>query len=219
MKTYKIHLLRHGLTEGNLSGRFIGSTDLPLHEKGIEELRRLKAEAKYPEAELFYSSPMIRCRQTMELLYGDVPITLAEGLRECDLGEFEGLTGEELEDNASFTDWIGGRSEGPPGGETGAAFAQRCVTAFHLAVKELLSSGRRSVLICTHGGVIMSILATCGLPEHPAPQWMIGNGRGFTLSVTPGIWMRGGKVEVVGTFPYEIANIDEEDTLNSAAEI
>ena len=30
MKTYKIHLIRHGQTEANAKGLYIGMTDLPL---------------------------------------------------------------------------------------------------------------------------------------------------------------------------------------------
>ena len=35
MQYYKLHLIRHGLTAGNLDGRYIGSgTDLPLCDEG-----------------------------------------------------------------------------------------------------------------------------------------------------------------------------------------
>ena len=30
MKNYTIYLIRHGITEGNLEGKYIGLTDLPL---------------------------------------------------------------------------------------------------------------------------------------------------------------------------------------------
>ena len=35
MKTFKLHLIRHGMTAGNLQGLYIGSgTDLPLCDEG-----------------------------------------------------------------------------------------------------------------------------------------------------------------------------------------
>ena len=57
----KIYLIRHGKTQGNLSGKYIGArTDEPLCQEGIREL-----EGKnYPKAELLFVSPMKRCRQT-----------------------------------------------------------------------------------------------------------------------------------------------------------
>ena len=36
MKTFKLHLIRHGLTSGNLQGLYIGSgTDIPLCDEEI----------------------------------------------------------------------------------------------------------------------------------------------------------------------------------------
>ena len=44
MLYFKLHLIRHGLTQGNLDGRYIGSgTDLPLCEEGRAQLAQLKA--------------------------------------------------------------------------------------------------------------------------------------------------------------------------------
>ena len=43
MKTFKLHLIRHGLTSGNLQGLYIGSgTDIPLCDEG-------RAHNKNPE--------------------------------------------------------------------------------------------------------------------------------------------------------------------------
>ena len=52
----KIYLIRHGKTQGNLSGKYIGArTDEPLCQEGIREL-----EGKnYPKAELLFVSPIM----------------------------------------------------------------------------------------------------------------------------------------------------------------
>ena len=43
MKTFKLHLIRHGMTAGNLQGLYIGSgTDIPLCEEGRAQLKELK---------------------------------------------------------------------------------------------------------------------------------------------------------------------------------
>ena len=43
MKTYKIHLIRHGATDANVLGQYIGQrTDTPLSPEGLNELRLLK---------------------------------------------------------------------------------------------------------------------------------------------------------------------------------
>ena len=70
MQSYKLHLIRHGLTEGNLKGLYIGSgTDSPLCETGIERLEYLKDAFAYPYPKKLYVSPMTRCRQTAEIIY------------------------------------------------------------------------------------------------------------------------------------------------------
>ena len=60
MKTYKLHLIRHGLTEGNLKGQYIGRTELPVLPEGITALKNLKDNIEYPFADKVYSSPMLR---------------------------------------------------------------------------------------------------------------------------------------------------------------
>ena len=42
MKSYTIHLIRHGICEGNLEGRYIGRTQSPLAQEGIQALLELK---------------------------------------------------------------------------------------------------------------------------------------------------------------------------------
>ena len=42
MKTFNIHFIRHGVTKGNISGAYIGATDIPLAPEGILKLKSLK---------------------------------------------------------------------------------------------------------------------------------------------------------------------------------
>ena len=51
MKSYKIHLIRNGLTEGNLNGLYIGRTDEPLCPQGLAGLMDLKNNYGYPLAD------------------------------------------------------------------------------------------------------------------------------------------------------------------------
>ena len=50
MKSYKIHLLRHGLTEANERGWYLGLTDLPLSPSGLAALLEQKKKGGYPGA-------------------------------------------------------------------------------------------------------------------------------------------------------------------------
>ena len=40
MKSYTIHLIRHGIAEGNLLGQYIGRTDSPLADEGRKACKR-----------------------------------------------------------------------------------------------------------------------------------------------------------------------------------
>ena len=71
MKTYTIHLIRHGMTEGNKVGRYVGSIDAPLFEGGIDEIKELKKKYDSRKPKLFFSSPLKRCFETLDLIYGD----------------------------------------------------------------------------------------------------------------------------------------------------
>ena len=69
MRTLKIHLIRHGATDANILGQYIGSkTDMPLSPEGLNELRLLKENMEYPEIEHLYLSPLLRCKQTGAVL-------------------------------------------------------------------------------------------------------------------------------------------------------
>ena len=54
MKSYTVYLLRHGLTKGNLNAQYIGHTDYPLSTFGIEQLKKIKKEHSYPEADAVF---------------------------------------------------------------------------------------------------------------------------------------------------------------------
>ena len=70
MKTFKLHLIRHGMTAGNLQGLYIGSgTDLPLCDEGRAQLADLKERFAYPQVDTVFSSPLLRAVETANILF------------------------------------------------------------------------------------------------------------------------------------------------------
>ncbi len=198
MKTYLIHLIRHGRESAEGVVRYIGRTDLPLTAKGRQELTDMVTEEPFPPVQAVYTSPLLRCRQTVEILYPEHTPVVEPGLTECDFGEFEDKTPQELKDDPRYTEWLSGGT--PPGGETGERFFKRSVVAFAKIVEQAMKEGTTDVAVCCHGGSIMAILAQCGIPERTPSDWFCAPGHGYTLRVTPGIWMRGYKAEVIARF-------------------
>ena len=70
----KIILIRHGMTEGNLKRRYIGTTDEDLINTDC-----LKGD--YPKCERVVASPLKRCIQTAEYIYPNVDIEICDKLK------------------------------------------------------------------------------------------------------------------------------------------
>ena len=203
MKTYKIHLIRHGMTEANQDGRYIGRTDLPLSPEGLAALLALKEKYQYPGGVRFFTSPLTRCRQTLEVLYPGCQPTLVEGLSECDFGEWEGKRLMDLKGDERFLRWMEGADRSIPGGEDSEAFRTRVCAAFEGVVNDLIHAGDTEAVICTHGGVITMIMQLYGLPRLDPKDCLANPGQGFTLRVTPSIWMSEPLAEVLCIIPWE----------------
>ena len=206
MKSYTIHLIRHGLTAGNAEGRYVGSTDLPLSASGVQRLEALAKKSPYPKAEAFFCSPLKRCTQTMRIIYPNAKPILIDGFRECDFGAWEGKTAKEIAaGDPAFARWISGEGKEvtPPGGESGAEFFQRTCLAFEKVVKGLMTSGITTAAIVAHGGTLMSILSAYGLPRAQFYDWMTESGCGYSMRITPGLWMRSMVGEVYAKIPEE----------------
>lgn len=199
MRTLKIHLIRHGATDANYDGRYIGcKTDLPLAPEGLNELRLLKDDIDYPEIERLYSSPMLRCRQTGAVLYPDFEPVTVEELKEYDFGSFENKTAAELESNPNFIPWTSGRLSSPPGGEDNSEFIKRICVGFNKIVLDMIEGGLTESAVIMHGGAIMMLLGVSAVPRRKPVEWTADNGRGYSVRVTPSLYHKSGVIEVYG---------------------
>ena len=157
MKSH-ITLIRHGITEGNVRRLYYGATNVPLAQKGIDELKRLTAEGIYPDGEgaEFITTGMGRTAQTLELIYGDVPHEVIKDLREINFGDFEMKSYEELMEYEEYRDWITATNDtkAPPNGESIRHFNERVIRGFE---KVRSMHKEHSIVIC-HGGTISSIM-------------------------------------------------------------
>ena len=202
MKSYVIHLIRHGAIDETLSGKYIGTTDPPLSDKGKLALKKLAFTHAYPQPPVVFSSPLKRCTQTCAVLFPErKPLVIAD-LSECNFGEWEGKTAEELKDSEDFQKWLAGdNSVKPPRGESNADFVRRICKMFESIVEGLMKTGSTECAVVTHGGVIMTLLAVYGLPQAKPFEWAMENGCGYSVRVTPMLWQRGKVTEVFSRVP------------------
>lgn len=202
MKSYKIYLIRHGETDANEKGLYIGCrTDLPLSPKGLTGLLKMKSEYEYPSAKRFFTSPLSRCRQTLNVLYPNCHQEVIDGLKECDFGEWDGQNIAQLQANTEFQQWMYGSLTAIPGGEDASQFQQRVMQTFETLVNDLIHSGDTEAVICTHGGVIMLIMAAYAFPRAEMHEWVTESGGGFVLRITPTLWFREPVAEAISTIP------------------
>lgn len=165
----KIILIRHGATLSNTMHRFLGTTDEHLLEDSV---RKIKATV-YPQADIVFSSPMIRCVETAKLIYNDKPINICDNLRECNFGVFEGKNREDLKNNPDYLMWEKEkRFDAFPDGEIIKEFKNRCINEF----KDIINNCKHdNIAIVTHEGVIMSILEKLSNIKKPFIEWKIDN--------------------------------------------
>ncbi len=85
-------LVRHGETDWNLQKLVQGHTDKPLNKTGIKQAKVLKEKLGHIKFDAFYSSDLLRARQTAEIVaqkYG-LAVRTTKALRERRYGNFEG---------------------------------------------------------------------------------------------------------------------------------
>ena len=88
-----LYIIRHGRTDWNNEYRLQGRTDIPLNDEGLIMAREAGERYKDIHVDVCYCSPLIRARETAELLFSDrnIPIITDERLLEMSFGVCEGV--------------------------------------------------------------------------------------------------------------------------------
>ncbi|HEX9742719.1 MAG TPA: histidine phosphatase family protein [Nitrospiraceae bacterium] len=154
-----ILLVRHGETDWNRSGRVMGTRPVPLNQNGLTQAARLALELTALKAPALYSSPVVRARQTADILAATLRLSVVEepGLSEIGVGEWEGRYWHEFEGDPARINYYRLPEEArPPGGETLGEVLRRAVASVERAIRHAES---RSAILVTHADVIKTIVA------------------------------------------------------------
>ncbi len=200
MKSLQIHFIRHGETSANISGLYIGKTDLSITMESADELEKNAQEGVYPFAQRVYSSNLRRAMQSAVLMFPSQEIVPVENLSEYNFGDFEGKSALELEDKDEYKAWIGGKLPAPPNGETNKDFTIRVCVGLRQIVEDMLSSNITSAAVVTHGGVIMTLFDACAMPRREKFEWITDAGHGFSARITPSLYHSSGIIEIFDAF-------------------
>ncbi len=171
-KEKRIFLMRHGDT-GQI-GRYIGSTDIGLSDKGSRQLAEIAPFISKKSFDLVLVSPLRRCLQSLEILG-------LEGekeplLQEVDFGHWEGKSFAEIakEYPGHIKQWANDKDFTFPGGESLPAFRSR----IKKVAARLYDENAATIFLMAHGGVLRALI--CELLRLPVENYLL-------FDVAPGL--------------------------------
>ena len=176
----KITLIRHGMTEGNFKRTYTGKTDVPLCELGIKGI--LERKGTYPLCDCLFVSDLRRSQQTAALIYPHMEQIIVPDIRECDMGDFEGKTYDELKTDPDYQRFLDPNDGYVPNGECLEVFNERCKRGFLHISKIIEEKGCKDPVIVTHGGVIMAVLNAFCREQKVFYDYQTKNGDGFEVT-------------------------------------
>lgn len=151
-----IVLIRHGETDANVAGRFVGSSDPPLNAQGERRAAALAAAVAAFAADRVVTSPLARARRTAQLATGQRPdIEVDDRLREVDFGAWEGVPDSEVRciDPEGYARFSSGTFSRFPGGEAVLDAAARMVAA-------VTDRNEPRVLLVSHATMIRLVVVS-----------------------------------------------------------
>lgn len=203
MQGFRLKIIRHGKTEANSSGIYAGITDIDLTQEGKNEIILKKEKYDYGDVQKVYSSPLVRCLQTAEILFPNKAAHKVVEMQEMNFGSFEGKSTEELVLVPEFKDWLkGGMDNTPPFGESMRSVLERNFEGFDFILRDMMGQGITSAVLVTHNGILMNSLACFGLPKLKPMEFSSEFGEGYELLFTTQMWHRSNAFEILGKYPY-----------------
>ena len=100
----RLYIVRHGETDWNRIHRVQGRTDIPLNDYGRRLARETAEGMKEVRFDLGYTSPLLRAKETAQIILADRGVPLYEDSRieELSFGSYEGMrTGGEAKEPGS----------------------------------------------------------------------------------------------------------------------
>jgi len=155
-------LLRHGRTTSNAGGVLAGRQPVDLDETGISQAKRAGARLSDLSLKSVISSPLLRCRRTVEIALPGAEVVEDEGLTECGYGDWEG---KQLKELAKEPLWQVVQQHPSaavfPNGEAMADMSARAVATVRRWDDKISAEHGPDALwlACSHGDVIKAIIA------------------------------------------------------------
>lgn len=176
--TTTVHLVRHGQTESNTTGFYVGRSDEDLTEAGYKQARRLSSRLAGLSIASVYTSPLRRAYATAAILVEphELDLKVLDDLIEIDFGDWQGLHMDEISRRwpELWQQWRTDPSEVVIlNGESLTEVTERAIPAFHRIVEINLG---KSAIIVAHEVIVKVIVAhVLGAPNSIYRRFEINN--------------------------------------------
>lgn len=165
-----LYLIRHGETSLNREKRLQGRSNEPLSDTGIGQAEKVRSffEKQAVRFDCVFSSPLLRARQTAEIVTGCTGIMLDERLLEMDYGPYEGMSLEHpLPEVAHFfQDFV--HHPAPEGMESLGKVTER-MRSF---LEEIKACDAQNILVATHAIALKGALEALS-PSQEGAWWSV----------------------------------------------
>jgi len=176
--TTTVLLARHGQTESNVSGFYMGRSNEDLNDVGYAQVRSLSSRLAGMPIASVYTSPIQRAYITAMILAKphNLEVKVLDDLIEIQLGDWQGLHLNEISQRwpELWQQWRADPSESTiPNGESFKQVTERAIQAFEAVVAA--EQGRQAVIV-THEIVIKVLVAhVLGVPNSIYRRFEINN--------------------------------------------
>jgi probable phosphoglycerate mutase len=188
----QLYVVRHGETQANAEGRYQGSLDVDLNERGVLQARELRVKLPV-QIDTVVVSPLRRAQQTAAIVFVDDGLALStlDAFRERGVGVFEGLT--QVEAAQRYPElWAQNITRqwdlAPTDGESVSQFVERIRGGLN---ELLVNHGQQVVVLVAHGVVAKAIRALVRDDFSDFFDWQLRNGEVLTLKIDSTSVVRG----------------------------
>lgn len=176
----KLYLIRHGETQWNKKRRVQGMSDIPLNDYGRNLARQTAEGLKKIHFDFAYTSPLVRAKETAEIILEgrNIPLYEESKIRELGFGAYEGIciSGPDKSPySAEFNKFFKDTANYVPaeGGEQIEEILER-TGAFLQKLYQDESLQDKTILISSHGAAMTALLNNIKGVFNPAEFWNRG---------------------------------------------
>jgi alpha-ribazole phosphatase len=158
----KLILVRHGETEWVRMGKYQGSTDIPLNQRGISQARAVARALKKERPIVVYSSQLVRAHETAKHIVKSckTKLVIDQRLKEVSFGRWEGKSHRAIRTRfpKASRKWYSAQwTSQPPEGESLRSLERR-ISSFLKDFRKNFSRRKGVCVIVSHGGPIRMFL-------------------------------------------------------------